>query len=893
MSAWIERNVSVPPNTSLNVGVTFQLLGEGISSPREVLAYLGNNDPEDYVDFTVIGQTDQGAGWCEFTYERTFVTSPTGRIYVAIGFHNHINGFRSYYFDMVNITGISADTTPPTISNFQPINETTISNSLPVIGASYEDPSGVNTTSVILKVDGVDITSSSTVTASDVGYTPLLPLSEGVHNVYLGLKDESPNQNEAIETWWFIVDTIIPVISDELPASQSVTSDSTPVIGANYSDSSGIDTSSLIIKLDSIDVTAGAVVTADGFSYLPPSSLSNGYHDVYLEVGDNSNPRNVAVKRWSFLVDTQPPAIVNLQPQEQSIVSNPTPTIGANFSDNFGIDLDSVLLKVDSTDVTSQAVITFTGITYLPSDALSEGFHSVYLSVTDNASIPSTAFWFFTLDSMPPVTDLAILSPKYIDPTGKTFVSSATLINLTSTDDSGAGVDSIWFLYYAPGEQEPSYSLYTSDFTISSSKDDGLIIIKYRSKDNAANEEPERTAEVYLDNTPPESRIKIGEPNLTAFETRYVTSLTPITFSASDGSGSGVSSTYYRVIKDGSVEIEWTEYDAGSVHLTGDDGLREIRFYTQDNVGNKEQEETFLVYLDNTPAETSIHIGPPSHNEGTTTYLTSGSPVSFSPSDGSGSGVASTWYRVLKDAQIEVDWTTYSGTIHLTGGDGVRDILFKSKDKLGNEEIEKSARIYLDNTPPEAFARGFEDSDVSYINDPLGTLEIVADDHGGSGVKSINYGADDPSCQDVYIGPLVMGTMGEGLHTIYFRSYDNLDNVGSVMNITVFLDSVAPTAEAGPDIVSTEGEIVAFDGSGSWDSPGGSGISNYTWTFIHQGNVVVLSGETQEYSFQEVGKYEVTLTIEDRAGNRGSDTLIVRVNAREEGARFTWWILAL
>jgi hypothetical protein len=891
-SAWIERTVSAPPSTSLDVQVSFYLLSTPLSATQlEVLAYIGNVNPEDYSDFAVIGLTDQVEDWFQYTYQNTFISSPTGLVYVAIGFYNYVVGFKAYYFDMVEISGITVDDTPPEITNLQPTNQTTISNNMPVIGADYSDESGINETSVLLMVDGGDVTPSAIVTPTGVTYTPPAPLSDATHNVYLEVEDDSSSHNRATETWWFTVDTQPPLITNLQPANESTTVDNTPTISASYSDASGIDTLSVLLRVDSTDVTGFTAVTPSGVTYTPPVPLSDDVHNVYLEVSDNSVPQNTATVTWWFSVDTQPPVITNVQPLDFSEISDNMPTIGASYSDESGIDRSSVILKVDSIDVTFSASVTYSGVTYVPSPALSDSMHSVYLAVADNNSLLSTKTWLFTVDSTPPTTILTIRNPQYTDPmSSKTFVRSVTPFNLTWNDGLGVGVESVWYLYNASGEPEPAYSQYTTDFTISSLKDDGLIFVKHKSIDELGNEEPEVTTEVYLDNTAPVTDISIGFPNYTSSGITYVKDSSPISFLADDGSGSGQDSTSYSTIKDGETEVPWTEI-IGSVYLTGEDGQREILFRSEDKVNNIEIESAKTVYLDNTAPETTIITGWPSYTDSGTTYITSESSINFLVDDGDGSEAASTSYSIMKDGSTEVNWTEYTESIYLIGEDGQRTVLFKSLDNVGNSEAEKSVNVHLDNTPPTSTAQGYDESGVNYISDSLSIITIVADDGEGSGWSSTSYGIGDANCPNSYTGPLVVGTMGEGQHTVYFRSMDNVENLENITSITIFLDTTSPTADAGEDVSISEGGTVDFDGGDSDDGSQGSGISNYTWTFVYQGSVRELEGDSPQFEFGVAGTYEVTLTVKDHAGNTDTDTMTVIVRAQDVGVQFPWWIL--
>jgi hypothetical protein len=892
VTGWVERVVPVPPNTLLNVDLSFQLYSEGTDSPREVLAYIGNSNPSDYPDFTLVGMTDQAAdAWYEYTHANSFTTSPSGQIYVALGTFNSIIGFKTYWVDFIVIGGITIDNNPPDITNMQPTNQTIISDNQPLIAANYTDASGVSVPSVVLEVDATNVTTFSTVTDSDIAYTPSAPLSEGVHNVYLEATDTSSNQNTGVKTWWFTVDTMPPQITSEQPANQSTTGSTTPTISASFSDvTSGTDINSVQLVVDSIDVTAGATITPNSVSYVPLTPLADGPHDVYLEVGDNSNPQNLAAKAWSFTVDTVPPIITNLQPADGTRIGNSQPTISASYSDPSGIDTGSVVLEVDTFGVTMMSTVTGTDVTYVPSFPLTDGVHDVHVVVQDVNGNPSEELWQFTVDATPPVTTLNVLNPQYTDTGLKTFISSTTPLNLTWDDGTGTGVETVSFLYYAFGETEPGYSPYASDFTISISKADGLIYVKFKSTDELGNEETEQMEELYLDNTAPVTNIGIGSPSHTDAGTTYITSLTQITLTSDDGSGSGISETMYG-IDDPSCP---NTYAVPFVLDTVSEGSHTIYVKAEDNVENEETVSSINIYLDETPPDTSAVFGDPKHSDSGITYVNVGTEISFTPDDGGGSGTASTMYRVLKDGSPEIQWTQYTGTpFSLSGIDGLREVVFRSTDNLGNEEIDKTVQVYLDTTAPTSSVPGFDETGTNRLNNTLSSIVITADDGDGSGIGEIKYGIDDPNCPNSYSGPIVVGTMTEGSHTLHFKAVDNVENEEGIRTIVLVLDVTSPVADAGDDIDADEGDTVILDGSGSSDGASGSGVSEYTWTFVYEGSTITLDGASPSFKFNKDGTYLVTLTIKDNAGHESTDTVTVEVEAQAGADSFLWILLVL
>ncbi len=91
--------------------------------------------------------------------------------------------------------------------------------------------------------------------------------------------------------------------------------------------------------------------------------------------------------------------------------------------------------------------------------------------------------------------------------------------------------------------------------------------------------------------------------------------------------------------------------------------------------------------------------------------------------------------------------------------------------------------------------------------------------------------------------------------------------------LTVTVNNVAPTPEAGADKNADEGETVSF--SGSFADPGIADTHNFEWDF-GDGNTATGTETTNVYT--DDGTYTVTLTVTDDDGGVGTDTLTVTVN---------------
>ena len=99
-----------------------------------------------------------------------------------------------------------------------------------------------------------------------------------------------------------------PTISDLTPAAGAFVNTGTPTISATVTDASGIDESSIVMTLDSAEVSHSYDSGTGIVSYTATTTLAEGSHTVVLEVSDTVS--NQATESWSFTVDTLPPAQV-------------------------------------------------------------------------------------------------------------------------------------------------------------------------------------------------------------------------------------------------------------------------------------------------------------------------------------------------------------------------------------------------------------------------------------------------------------------------------------------------------------------------------------------------------------------------------------------------------
>jgi len=155
-----------------------------------------------------------------------------------------------------------------------------------------------------------------------------------------------------------------------------------PAISANFSCSYG-NISAVNLSVDGTDVTQNANVADSGVSYIPLEPLDCGDHNFTVQV--ESDWYTVGCGYGFFKVTY----ITNPQP---ICTSDNTPTISANISVGYG-DIATVTMSVDGVDVTSNAVIADSYISYTPTEPLVDGKHNATVCVNSTHGINDSKTW--------------------------------------------------------------------------------------------------------------------------------------------------------------------------------------------------------------------------------------------------------------------------------------------------------------------------------------------------------------------------------------------------------------------------------------------------------------------------------------------------------------------
>jgi hypothetical protein len=104
---WVERRFTgLPAGMPVAVSTSFHLHSEVQSRVNTwpVVAYAGPAQPRIEQDFTIVGQTNQVAGWAQYKAVEMTRTDGVGALWVAFGIGATWEVSRTYYLDLVEVS---------------------------------------------------------------------------------------------------------------------------------------------------------------------------------------------------------------------------------------------------------------------------------------------------------------------------------------------------------------------------------------------------------------------------------------------------------------------------------------------------------------------------------------------------------------------------------------------------------------------------------------------------------------------------------------------------------------------------------------------------------------------------------------------------------------------
>lgn len=359
---------------------------------------------------------------------------------------------------------------------------------------------------------------------------------------------------------------------------------------------------------------------------------------------------------------------------------------------------------------------------------------------------------------------------KVVVKDGKTYVQKSLPIYLSFSTSPG-------------GEKHPLNSESTSEYTNPMYLDtEGVNYIRSHwavDQNTLQTIEPkvEIRYELYADGLAPQSSLSLsGAPSHYANGTLYYGQGLSASLSSRDGV-SGVEAINYSLNNS-----PYASYNA-TLGLNKE-GANSLYYYAYDLVGNAEnpKNKNFTVDLSTPSSNHSIEGISYQGN-----ILSPSTKFTLSSTDNL-SGVNNTQYSFDDNSD-----RTYSSAISITSlADGQHTLHYYSRDNVKNQESAKSFSFYLDKIAPvpNHSIKGDQfQGNYLYVS-PRTTISLAATDN-HAGVKNIEYKIDNDA-YGLFSSDFKIPNQS-GLHTIRYRSTDNVENRSNNTTRPLFMDNTAPS----------------------------------------------------------------------------------------------------
>lgn len=206
----------------------------------------------------------------------------------------------------------------PTITITAPTSGATLTNNKPTITAQLrDDDSGVNTDSIVLKIDSTtvevsEITKNPVSGGYDISYAPTDALDDGNHDISIQVSDNDGNQCSAV-TSTFKVDTVPPVLTVSTPTDNLITNQASVTVSGVTNDATSSPVT-VTITLNTVD--QGAVTVESSGAFSKELTLTEGSNTIVVTATDSAGKSSEVTR--TVKLDTGAPVF-----QSVTIVPNP------------------------------------------------------------------------------------------------------------------------------------------------------------------------------------------------------------------------------------------------------------------------------------------------------------------------------------------------------------------------------------------------------------------------------------------------------------------------------------------------------------------------------------------------------------------------------------------
>jgi len=184
----------------------------------------------------------------------------------------------------------TVDLASPTISVVQPADNSFVNDTSTMVVVNYADTGGseLSTSTLVIMLDSVALSTSSFTRYASSATVLLTGLSASTHTLDASISDYATNFTSATQTG-FTVTLTSPTISVANPANGSFINNTSTTAIINYADSggSGLDLTSLVVELDGVAVSGGAITAGASQATVNLTGLSVGVHTLDATIANN------------------------------------------------------------------------------------------------------------------------------------------------------------------------------------------------------------------------------------------------------------------------------------------------------------------------------------------------------------------------------------------------------------------------------------------------------------------------------------------------------------------------------------------------------------------------------------------------------------------------------
>ncbi|HKU73806.1 MAG TPA: LamG-like jellyroll fold domain-containing protein [Pyrinomonadaceae bacterium] len=373
---------------------------------------------------------------------------------------------------VVDVGTMVLDSTPISVVSVEPANGAlAVPTNGTVVTITFSEPaeaSTVNSGTVQLQLNNssIGVTRSLSSDGRVVTLTPSNRLAEStVYKVFVNQVEDRAGLRiaSAFTSTFTTADETAPTVTAINPANNATqVAFNTNVIVTFSEPIDSNDNLANIIKVSVAQSTdpplAGAyALSTDGriATFTPAVALADSTQYTVNVNGQRDASGNTQTQAFVSNFTTQDliAPVIDPLPIDGTTVRDFTPTIIATYHDNLsGIKTSTVVLTVDNVNVTQNASVTGSQVTYTPSTPLTGGPHTVTVQVADNVgNVSALRTASFTIDdSGPDITSFTIGGAPAVD---GMFVTSSLqpVFAVTYTDDTGINVSATQLLLAPQG----------------------------------------------------------------------------------------------------------------------------------------------------------------------------------------------------------------------------------------------------------------------------------------------------------------------------------------------------------------------------------------------------------------------------------------------------------